>query len=104
MQPTAPLLSAVLLTAAGVDAAADPPGRPIDISIVNSSGDDLDVEVFDNLCGDVVASGRLVGKSELAAQVCSQDMNRGDVSVRDLRSGAEQRYTDVLDGANLEAP
>jgi len=76
----------------------------IDVRIINDSGEALQISVYDNVCGVMLLEKRLVRNAETSAQLCTQDMDRGDVTIRNLETGAVRHYRDVLGGANLVAP
>lgn len=76
----------------------------INVRIINNRGEDVRISVYDNVCGVMLLEKRLVRDGETSAQLCTQGMDRGDVTVRNLETGAERRYQSVLGGARLVAP
>jgi hypothetical protein len=98
------VLAVFLAIAAPAATYADPTGGYIKVRVVNSHGDDHPVEMVDNICKRVVFSKRIVGHATLDAQVCSYDMGKGDVTLRNLQSGARQHYRGFIDNAKLEVP
>lgn len=76
----------------------------INVRIINNSGEDVRISVYDNVCGVMLLEKRLVRDGETSAQLCTQGMDRGDVTVRNLETGAERRHQGVLGGAKLVAP
>jgi len=76
----------------------------INVRIINDSRDELRVSVYDNVCGVMLLEKRLVRNGEIDAQLCTQGMDKGDVTIRNLLTGAERRYQSVVRGAKLAAP
>jgi hypothetical protein len=79
-------------------------GQPITISIVNPGFDERMIEVVDNICRQVVMSATLAAESSVRAHVCTRGMNKGDVTIRNTLTGAQQRHADIIDDARLTAP
>jgi hypothetical protein len=79
-------------------------GQPITIRIVNPGFDERMVEVVDNVCRQVVISATLAAESSVRAHVCTRGMNKGDVTVRNTLTGAQQRHADIIGDASLTAP
>jgi hypothetical protein len=76
----------------------------INVRIINDRGSDLRISAYDNVCGVMLLEKRLARSAEISAQLCTQGMDKGDVTVRNLETGAERRYQSVLRGARLAAP
>ena len=76
----------------------------ITVRIINNAGEALQVSVYDNVCGVMLLEKRLVRDAETSAELCTQGMDKGDVTIRNLETGTERRYRDVLGGARLVAP
>jgi hypothetical protein len=79
-------------------------GQPITIQIVNPGFDERMIEVVDNICRQVVMSATLAAESSVRAHVCTRGMNKGDVTIRNTLTGAQQRHADIIDDARLTAP
>lgn len=84
--------------------AAQTLGQPINLTIVNPSRGAHEIEVIDNVCQRVVLSKVLVGNGMIPIQVCSEGMDRGDVTIRNLLDGETVRFDDVMGGTRLQAP
>ena len=76
----------------------------INVRIINNGGSELQISVYDNVCGVMLLEKRLVRDAETSAQLCTQGMDKGDVTIRNLETGAVRHYRDVLGGATLAAP
>ncbi|MFB1489642.1 MULTISPECIES: hypothetical protein [unclassified Thiocapsa] len=79
-------------------------GQPITVHIVNPGFDERMIEVVDNICRRVVMSATLAAESSVAAHVCTRGINKGDVTVRNTLTGAQQRHADIIGDARLTAP
>ena len=99
-----PMLLLALLAWSPADAEAEPMGTHLWLRVSNPHQDDREVLVYDNVCGRVVMAKRLAGRSEMPFQVCGEGMGNGDVTLRNLRTGVEQRYRDVVKDATLRVP
>jgi hypothetical protein len=78
-------------------------GDSILIRIINPHPDDREIEVVDNVCGQVILSKRLVGRGTIPVEVCAH-AGKADVTLRNLRTGAIQRHAGVIKDAKLAAP
>jgi hypothetical protein len=96
-----PILFSVFMASSGV---GQQMSDYIDVGIVNNSGEVQQISVYDNVCGVLILEKRLVRDAETSAQLCTEGMDRGDVTIRNLETGAERRYRGVLGGARLAAP
>lgn len=76
----------------------------IDVRIVNDSQYDQRIEVVDNICHLIVLQKRIVAGGAIPAVICSRGIEKGDVTIRNLVTGSEQRYPNVSDGEYLRAP
>ena len=76
----------------------------INVRIINDSREELRVSVYDNVCGVMLLEKRLVRNGEIDAQLCTQGMDKGDVTIRNLETGAVRHYQNVVGGAKLAAP
>lgn len=97
-------LAFLLAAAVAAPLGAGPMGEYITVRVVNSHAYDHPVEMYDNVCKRVVFSRRIVGHATLNAQVCAFDMGKGDVTLRNLQTGAQQHYKGFIDNAKLEVP
>jgi hypothetical protein len=97
----APILIGLLLAAPTLARAQD---GYINIRVVNHGAYDARVALVDNICNRLVLEKRIVADAELPAQVCARGMDRGDVTIRNLETGAEQRHRDLLDGDQVPTP
>jgi hypothetical protein len=79
-------------------------GQPITVHIVNPGFDERMIEVVDNICRQVVMSATLASESSVRAHVCTRGMRKGDVTIRNTLTGAQQRHADIIDDARLTAP
>ncbi len=79
-------------------------GGAINVVITNPYSVAREVEAVDNVCGTPLFAKPMEGEASISVQICTRGMGRGDVSIRDLGTGSEQRYSDVLQGANLSVP
>ncbi|RKT42985.1 hypothetical protein [Thiocapsa rosea] len=79
-------------------------GHPITINVVNPGFDERMIEVVDNICRQVVMSATLAAESSVRAHVCTRGMNKGDVTIRNTLTGAQQRHADIIGDARLTAP
>ena len=96
-----PILFSVFMASSGVGQQLS---DYIDVGIVNNSGEVQQISVYDNVCGVLILEKRLVRDGETSAQLCTEGMDRGDVTIRNLETGAERRDRGVLGGARLAAP
>jgi len=96
-----PLTGALCLLFASAAAADD---GDINVLIVNDGAYDQRVAVIDNICKRPVLEKRLVANGELPAQVCAREMGRGDLTIRDLDTGAQRRHRGILDGDRIATP
>jgi hypothetical protein len=103
MQPRVALTGLLLLAIAPMSYAGGL-GHPITISIVNPGFDERMIEVVDNICRRVVVSATLAGESSVRAHVCTRGINKGDVTIRNTLTGAQQRHSDIINDARLRAP
>lgn len=76
----------------------------ITVGVVNNTGVELRISVYDNVCGVMLLEKRLVRNGETSTELCTQGMDRGDVTIRNLETGVERRFQGVLGGARLAAP
>lgn len=76
----------------------------INIEIVNDGQYDQRIAVVDNICQQLVLERRILADGLMLAQVCARQMDRGHVTLRNLETGAEREYRDVLDGDRLSIP
>ncbi|MGB5830872.1 MAG: hypothetical protein WBG92_02635 [Thiohalocapsa sp.] len=97
-------LAAIALIGSGIPTSANALGEYIDVRIVNPGTRDSDMEVIDNICERVVLSKPMVAESMLAAQICAHDMGKGDLTIRNSQTGAEQRHRDVMENASVPVP
>jgi hypothetical protein len=74
------------------------------VRIINDGGEALRISAYDNVCGVTLLEKVLVRNAETSAQLCTQGMDKGDVTIRNLETGAVRHYRDVLGGAKLAAP
>ncbi|NEX17816.1 MAG: hypothetical protein C1943_14645 [Halochromatium sp.] len=95
------ILSGLVLFMASAQAAAE---GYINIEIVNDGQYDQRIAVVDNICHLLVLERRIIADGLMPAQVCSRKMNRGNVTLRNLESGAEREFPNVLDGDQLNVP
>ncbi len=102
--PTRVALTGLFLLAIAPISPAGGLGQPITIRIVNPGFDERMIEVVDNICRRVVMSATLAAESSVRAHVCTRGMNRGDVTVRNTLTGAQQRHADIIGDARLTAP
>jgi hypothetical protein len=98
------VIHALALTLVSISAVAQQQEGYINIEIVNDGQYDQRITVFDDVCNLVVLERRIVANGEIAAQVCARAMDRGLVTVRNLETGAEREYRNVLDGDRLSTP
>ncbi|UHD15108.1 hypothetical protein [Thiocapsa bogorovii] len=103
MQPRTVLMGLVFLAIAPMSN-ADGLGQPITVEIVNPGFDERMIEVVDNICREVVVSAPLAAEASVSAHVCTRDMGKGDVTVRNTLTGAKQRHAGVIGDAQLTAP
>jgi hypothetical protein len=96
--------SAYLLAGLAIAAPSSADSGYINIEIVNNGTDDQRVSLVDNLCEDLVLEKRILAHGILPASVCSRDMGRGDVTIRNLETGAEQRHRGIHSGAQIGMP
>lgn len=76
----------------------------INIEIVNDGENDQRIAVVDNICQQLVLERRIIADGLVPAQVCARKMDRGQVTIRNLETGAEREYRNVLDGDRLRIP
>ncbi len=74
------------------------------VSIINNSGEALRISAYDNVCGVMLLEKRLVRDAETSAELCTQGMDKGDVTIRNLETGAVRHYQNVVGGTKLAAP
>jgi polyisoprenoid-binding protein YceI len=103
MQPRAALMGLSFLAIVTLSHASGL-GRPITIVIVNPGFDERMIEVVDNICREVVISATLAAESSVRAHVCTRGMDKGDVTIRNTLTGAQQRHADIIGDARLTAP
>jgi hypothetical protein len=103
MQPRAALMGLFLLATVPLPHASGL-GQPITVHIVNPGFDERMIEVVDNICRQVVVSATLAGESSVRAHVCTRGMGKGDVTIRNTLTGAQQRHADIIHDARLTAP
>jgi hypothetical protein len=76
----------------------------IDVEIVNNSTYDQEIAVVDNICRTVVLERRIVADGRIPARVCARNMNRGDLTIRNLETGSERQYRGILNGDRVQVP
>lgn len=76
----------------------------INIEIVNGGPYDQRIAVVDDICQQLVLERRIVADGMMPARVCARQMDRGQVTLRNLETGAEREYRGVLDGDRLSVP
>ncbi|MEA3276593.1 MAG: hypothetical protein U9Q81_15135 [Pseudomonadota bacterium] len=101
----------ILMTAFGlVLSAAAAPGRceeadkNIFVTVQNSHQGDRYVAVIDEICVEEVFNGRIIANGERSVELCAKEFRGATVLIRNERSGAEERFRDVLGGASLPVP
>lgn len=103
MQPRTVLMGLVFLAIAPMSN-ADGLGQPITVEIVNPGFDERMIEVVDNICREVVVSATLAAESSVRAHICTRGIGKGDVTIRNTLTGAQQRHADIIGDARLTAP
>ena len=98
------LALAVPLACAAAACRAQVPDGYIDLQIVNPSPVVRRTAVYDNVCDELVLDKPVDGNGAIPVQVCARGMGRGDVTVRNIDTGAEQRHEDVFGGTQIEVP
>lgn len=78
--------------------------EPEESIFVNVHSSDRIAAVVDDLCGKEVFRGRLEGHGERPVNVCAHRFTGAEVTISNLRTGAERKFQNVLHGAKIQVP